>query len=250
MDDLAFKAQVHRWAIECVARSSLRQDLILHGGSVFAYCFGSGRVPKDVDFRLASHVHGSLARNDDGSSYAARIGEVLSEFMPQICPTWISHAERVRQVLHVDLFTPRRDEIGVTDTEFTPTCMVRSEGFELAIANKCYLLAGLGSRPPSATDLFDVGSLLLRHSLQPAQVSAIAAMMSRRRQREAQIRPISMTLHHEDLVLRLDERVSNDFELLRGSIHAAYQFDRKAAMAVVLSALESLRRSLAQPANS
>jgi hypothetical protein len=242
MDDLAFKSQVHKWAIECIARSPLRNDLILHGGSVFSYCFDSGRVPKDVDFRLASHVHNSLASGDDGSSYAVMIGDVLSEYMPRVCPIWMSRSDSIRRMLHVDLFTPLRDEQGVIDMQLFPACSVRIEGLELAMANKLYLLAGLGSRVASATDLFDVASTFHRCCVQHEQICRIITLMTRRRHREARIRSITPTICLSDLAIDITESALSSFGSLTLSIPPTCWIDQATAIELVVSAFDILQR--------
>lgn len=185
-ESLEFKAHAQRLAIACIAASPLREILILHGGSAFAYCHGGGRVPKDVDFRMRSEALGRLATSEV-MQVPSKIGAVLSEQMPKRFITWASDSDRIKRVLHVDLFTIARSELGVVElpVETDSSLVVAAETLPLALANKCYLLFGLAQRPGSATDLFDVADATRRVAQWPQYfveeiASAVIRLMARR----------------------------------------------------------------------
>jgi hypothetical protein len=183
-ESLAFKSHVQRLAIACIAASPLREILILHGGSAFAYCHCGGRVPKDVDFRLRPAAIHRLTK-DEVMNLPMQISAVLSEAMPRCCDSWTKDADRIKRVLHVDLFTIERDDVGVVDVPVEQSITIATESLPLALANKCYLLFGLANRRGSATDLFDAAAATRSRLPWPDQfIPEIAEAVIRRAQRE------------------------------------------------------------------
>ncbi|MFT3784843.1 MAG: hypothetical protein QM770_01590 [Tepidisphaeraceae bacterium] len=134
-----------------------------------------------MDFRLSAMAF-RKASSFRPDVFRERIAEVLEYHMPMVCSTWERDAESIRGVLQVDLFTPYRDDVGVSVFEIgTPGAgaWIRAEGLSLALANKLCLLSGLGHRPASATDLYDLAACAVSNTVRPLiNVSEIAQLLS------------------------------------------------------------------------